>query len=65
MCYICKTVRRKKKGESWDKQMCKNCYRLTDHYSWDNRWQLTQYVTKGAPLPYLIYPIDLYNSGNN
>lgn len=44
MCHICKTVRRKAKGESWDKMMCKDCWRLTDHYSWDSRWQLTDYL---------------------
>ena len=36
--------------------MCKSCYRLTDHYSWDNRWELAEYVRSN--------PIDLYNSKN-
>ena len=58
-CYLCKTVRRKVKGESWEKQMCKSCYRLTDHYSWDNRWELAEYIklTRNDS-------IDLYNSRN-
>ena len=54
MCHICKTVRRKAKGESWDKMMCKNCYRLTDHYSHDARWQIASYVNLNS--------IDLYPS---
>ena len=44
MCHICKTVRRKAKGESWEKLMCKDCYRITDHFSWDARWQLSEYL---------------------
>ena len=50
MCHLCKTVRRKAKGESWDKMMCKGCYRLTEHYTWDTKWDLARYVN----------PIDLY-----
>lgn len=44
MCHICKIVRRKAKGESWNKQMCTDCYRITDHYSWSNRWDITSYL---------------------
>lgn len=44
MCHICKSVCRKAKGESWHKMMCKECYRITDHWTWDARWQITDYV---------------------
>lgn len=54
MCQFCKTVRRKAKGESWDKMMCKDCYRLTEHYSWDNRWGISSYIKLNS--------IDLYSS---
>lgn len=57
MCHICKTVKRKAKGESWGKLMCKECYRLTDHYTHDARWQIADYV-KLTPQD---YKIDLYN----
>ncbi len=52
MCKICKTVRRKAKGESWNKLMCKVCYRITDHYTHDSRWQIAEYVK--------LSPTDLY-----
>lgn len=44
MCKFCKTVRRKAKGESWLKMMCKDCYRITDHFSWDARRDLERYA---------------------
>ncbi len=50
MCHICKVTRRKAKGESWNKLMCKDCYRITDHYTHDARWQIADYLN----------PIDLY-----
>lgn len=50
-CKFCKTVRRKAKGENWTKIMCRDCYRVTDHFTWDTKWNLTTYVN----------PIDLYN----
>ena len=58
MCHLCKTVRRKAKGDSWDKQMCKGCYRLTSHYSWENRWELASYVKLSKD----DFSIDLYPS---
>ena len=52
MCQFCKTVRRKAKGENWDKMMCKDCYRLTGHYMWENRWDISDYIK--------LNPVDLY-----
>ncbi len=43
-CKFCKTVRRKAKGESWLKMMCKDCYRITDHFSWDARREIESYA---------------------
>lgn len=37
--------------------MCKDCYRLTDHYSHDARWQIASYLKLSAE----DYTIDLYN----
>ena len=45
MCKICSTVRRKAKGDSWDKQLCHDCYILTDHFTWKHRWDIHSYTT--------------------
>ena len=44
MCKICSTVRRKPKGDSWDKQLCHNCYILTEHFTWKHRWDIHSYT---------------------
>lgn len=44
MCRYCNKVRRKAKGDSWDKMMCSDCWRVTGHYSWSARWDLAGYV---------------------
>jgi hypothetical protein len=38
MCRICKNVRRKAKSESWIDRMCHDCYVITDHFTWKQRW---------------------------
>lgn len=43
-CQYCAHTKRKAKGESWKYLMCKDCYRLTDHYTHDARWQIADYV---------------------
>ena len=45
MCKICSTVRRKAKGDSWDKQICYDCYIMTDHFTWKYRWDIYSYTT--------------------
>lgn len=57
MCHLCKTTTRKAKGESWTKLMCRDCYRITDHYTHDARWQIADYVKLSKD----DYSIDLYN----
>lgn len=56
-CQYCKTTKRKAKGESWQELMCKDCYRITDHYTHDARWQIADYLKLNS--------IDLYIPKNN
>ena len=51
-CSICNDTHRKTKGESWEKAMCKGCYRLTDHFTWAGRFDFsTTYLRHEDILP--------------
>ena len=48
LCGVCEGVQRKARGESWDRKMCKDCYRLLDFFTWSNKWNLARTYLKGT-----------------